>query len=57
MNFNISLTEEQCKYFLSLMEDRPFKEVLQLYGTLELQMNQQRQEAQSNGAGAPTQPS
>lgn len=43
--FNISLTEEQCNYLLKLLEERPFKEVLQTYGTIELQMTQQRLEA------------
>ena len=44
MTHQLSLTDEQCKYILNLLADRPFKEVLQLYGSIELQMQKSSQQ-------------
>lgn len=44
MSYQITLTGEQCQYILNLLADRPFKEVLQLYGSIELQMQKSSQQ-------------
>ena len=44
MSYQITLTGEQCQYILKLLADRPFKEVLQLYGSIELQMQKSSQQ-------------